>query len=258
MLGPMIVAPTAQLVGRAPELEVLDRAVAGLEDGYGGALSIVGAPGIGKSRLLAEVARRADAKGYLVLAGAASELERDLPFGVFVNAMDEYLESLEPRRLERLEEEVRVELARLFPSLASFGGGDGEALQDERYRVHRAVRILLEMLATKPLILVLDDFHWADSGSVELAGALLRRPPAARVLLVLGIRPRQLPERLASELSHAERDRTLTRIELGPLSRDDAGEFLGEAVSSSTADVLYEESGGVPFYLEQLARVPSA
>jgi DNA-binding NarL/FixJ family response regulator len=257
MLGPMIVAPTSQLVGRAAELEVLDRAVAGLEDGYGGALSIVGAPGIGKSRLLAELGNRADTKGYLVLAGAASELERDLPFGVFVDAMDEYLESLEPRRLERLEEEVRVELARLFPSLASFGGGDGAALQDERYRVHRAVRILLETLATKPLILVLDDFHWTDSGSVELAGALLRRPPAARVLLVLGIRPRQLPQRLASELSHAERDGTLTRIELEPLSLEDARELLGEAVSSSLAEVLYEESGGVPFYLEQLARVPS-
>src|SRR5687768_8921640 len=108
MLGAMTVAPTAGLVGRTAELEVLDRALAGLDGGYGGALSIVGAPGIGKSRLLSELAQRADATGYLVLAGAASELERDLPFGVFVDAMDEYLESLEPRRLERLPEEVRL------------------------------------------------------------------------------------------------------------------------------------------------------
>ena len=256
MLASMTGTPGDRLVGRAAELEVLDRAVAGLEDGYGGALSIVGAPGIGKSRLLAELARRADARGHLVLAGAASELERDLPFGVFVNAMDDYLESLEPRRLERLEPEVRVELARLFGSLARFAGA-GQALQDERYRVHRAVRILLETLATKPLVLVLDDFHWTDSGSVELAGALLRRPPAARVLLVFGIRPRQLPERMAAELGHAERDGTLTRIELAPLSLQDARALLGDAVSPSLAEVLYEESGGVPFYLEQLARVPS-
>src|SRR5829696_5181407 len=103
MLGAMTVAPTAGLVGRAAELEVLDGALAGLGGGYGGA------PGIGKSRLLSELARRADATGYLVLAGAASELERDLPFGVFVDAMDAYLESLEPRRLERLPEDVRGE-----------------------------------------------------------------------------------------------------------------------------------------------------
>ncbi|HEV2786320.1 MAG TPA: AAA family ATPase, partial [Solirubrobacteraceae bacterium] len=254
----LLMAPSDQLVGRAAELQVLDRAVAGLVDGVAGALSIVGAPGIGKSRLLAELAGRADEAGYIVLVGAASELERDLPFGVFVNALDEYLESLEARRLERLDEDVRVELARLFPSLSNLGTPGIEALQDERYRVHRAVRILLETLATKPLVLVLDDFHWTDSGSVELAGALLRRPPAARVLLVFGIRPRQLPARLITELSRSEREGSLTCVELGPLSREDAIEFLGDAFSRSMADVLYEESGGVPFYLEQLARVPTA
>ena len=72
------------------------------------------------------------------------------------------------------------------------------------------MRELLEQLAaTQPLVLVLDDFHWADSASVDLLGALLRRPPAARVLLVLGARPRQLPERLASALERAHRDGTL-------------------------------------------------
>jgi DNA-binding NarL/FixJ family response regulator len=252
-----MVQPTAQLVGRTAELELLDGVLTGLEAGSGAAVAVVGGPGIGKSRLLSALAERGDDRGCLVLSGSASELERDLPFGVFVDALDEYLESLEPRRLERLEEHVRVELARLFPSLSGFGGSDGQALQDERYRVHRAVRILLETLATKPLVLMLDDFHWTDSGSVELAGALLRRAPAAPVLLVLGLRPLQLPRKLTSELSHAERDGALTRIELGPLSREDAVAFLGKAVSPDVAEVLYEESGGVPFYLEQLARVPS-
>ena len=70
------------------------------------------------------------------------------------------------------------------------------ALQHERYRSHRAVRALLERLAaTKPLVLVLDDFHWADSASVELLGALLRRPPAAPVLIAVARRP-ATPERL--------------------------------------------------------------
>ena len=84
------------------------------------------------------------------------------------------------------------------------------ALQHERYRSHRAVRALLEQLAsTQPLVLVLDDLHWADSASVELLGALLRRPPAAPVLMALAVRPRHVPERLSDRAragaSRAER-----------------------------------------------------
>ena len=129
------------------------------------------------------------------------------------------------------------------------------ALQHERYRSHRAVRALLEHLAkTRPLVLVLDDLHWADSASVELLGALLRRPPAAAVLMALALRPRQMPERLSAALERAHRAAALTRIELGALTPDEARELLGEAVDGADATVLYEESGGNPFYLEQLAR----
>ena len=81
---------------------------------------------------------------------------------------------------------MRTELAHVFPSLSALASGREAALQHERYRSHRAVRALLEQLAaTKPLVLVLDDLHWADSASVELLGALLRRPPAAPVLIAL-------------------------------------------------------------------------
>ena len=119
-----------------------------------------------------------------MLSGSASELERDLPFWVFVDALDEYVEGLEPHRLEALEADVQSELAHVFPSLVRFAAPQASAFQDERYRIHRAVRELLERLtATKPLVLILDDFHWADSGSIELLGALLRRPPDAAVLM---------------------------------------------------------------------------
>lgn len=135
--------------------------------------ALVGEPGIGKSRLLAELAARAEQRGQLVLSGSASELERDLPFSVFVDALDEYVQGLEPRRLEALDDDVSTELGRVFPSLSRFASGRGAAFQDERYRSHRAVRELLERLtATKPLVLVLDDLHWADSASVELTSLL--------------------------------------------------------------------------------------
>ena len=143
----------------------------------------------------------------------------------------------------------------MFPSLTDHDAGQEVAPQHERYRSHRAVRELLELLATtQPLVLVLDDLHWADSASVELLGSLLHRLPAGPVLLALAMRPRQTPERLSAALERARRDGTATLTELAPLSRIEAGEFLGDAVESNEAATLYEESGGNPFYLEQLAR----
>ena len=126
------------------------------------------------------------------------------------------------------------------------------ALQHERYRSHRAVRALLELLATtRPLVLVLDDFHWADSASVELLGALLRRPPAAPVLIVARSAPAPDARAARSCARASAARRALTRVELGALT---PLERLGELVRRQGADVLYEESGGNPFYLEQLAR----
>src|SRR5262245_35994278 len=190
-----------RLVGRADELGSLQRILDELARGHPGAIELAGEPGIGKTRLLGEVAARAEARGHLVLSGSASELEHDLPFSVFVDALDEYLRGLDPGLLGRLNEDVRTELAQVFPSLWALAGGHEVAPQHERYRSHRAVRQLLERLAAPtPLVLVLDDVHWADSASAELLGALLRRPPATAVLMALAVRPRQTPERLSASL----------------------------------------------------------
>ena len=252
-------AQTGHLVGRAEELGSLDRVRAELDRGRSVAVLLVGEAGIGKTRLLAEFGARADAEGDLVLSGAASELERDLPFSLFVDALDEYVRGVDPELIAPLEDDVRTELAHVFPALTTLGGSSPSALQHERYRSHRAVRALLEQLAsTQPLVLMLDDLHWADPASVELLGALLRRPPSAPVMLALASRPLQVSERLSAALERAARADQLTRIELGALSVEEVRELLGDAGERVDADVLYAESGGNPFYLEQLARAGGA
>ena len=111
-----IVASIAeQVVGRAAELGVLDRALDGLELGSPAIVELVGEPGIGKTRLLAELSARANATGKLVLSGRAAEFERDLPFWVFVDALDEYVEGLEPGSLDALSDDVLAELAQVLP-----------------------------------------------------------------------------------------------------------------------------------------------
>lgn len=242
-------------VGRSAELGLIDRALAELDRGRSGTLDIRGEPGVGKTRLLAELADRADTRGAIVLLGAASELERDLPFAVFLDALDQYLGGLDPRLLDALEDDVRTELAFVFPSLARLATRRVLALQNERYRTHRAIRTLLELLAaTRPVVLVLDDLHWADAASIELLGGLLRRPPGAGILMAMAVRPRHVPERLVAALDRSHRANTSTRIDVGPLSLEEAQELLADLPQTADFNVLYEESGGNPFYLEQLAR----
>ena len=113
----MGVAP-APLVGRAEELALLDAALADLMHGEWKSVELVGDPGIGKTRLLEELATLASHRGQLVLSGAASELERDLPFWVFVNALDDYVRSLDPRLLDLVDADALAELANVFPSLS--------------------------------------------------------------------------------------------------------------------------------------------
>ena len=189
---------------------------------------------------------------------ARAELETDLPFWVFVDALDEYLQAVwssggsTPSRRRRSPTSRASSPRSSHPPPTARSGGD-------RYRMHRAVRQLLEALAaTKPLVLVLDDLHWADPASLELLGSLLRRPPDAPVLLAVALRPRQLDDALGGALERARGAGALTRLELGALSADEARQLLGAAVTGAVADALYEESAGNPFYLQQLARSPQS
>ena len=242
------------LVGRADELDALERLLDGLDRGGRGAIEVVGEPGIGKTRLLQELAVRAEVHGHLALGGSASELEHDLPFSVFVDALDEFLRGLDREWFAVLDAQVRAELAHVFPSVWALSDGREVALQHERHRSHRAVCQLLELLAERrPLVLVLDDVQWADPASVELLGALLRRPPGA-VLIALAMRTGRSRERLSTPIERAYRAGLLTTIELRALSAQEARDLLGETVDAADATALYDESGGNPFYLEQLAR----
>ncbi|HEY6748183.1 MAG TPA: AAA family ATPase, partial [Mycobacteriales bacterium] len=245
------------LVGRRAELALLADALAGIGARPPTAVAVTGEPGIGKTALLAELAARARDSGHLVLTGSATELEADLPFSVFVDALDRHVEERAPDLAAGLAGGTRAELAGLLPALSDATVHTGMPLQHERYRAHRAVRELLELLATAPgLLLVLDDLHWADPGSVELLAALLRRPPAAPVLMALGLRPHQAPDRLSAALEQAHRVGALVRVEPAALGPDESRQLLGPAVTGSAAAELHRRSGGNPFYLQQLARSP--
>lgn len=216
---------------------------------------LAGEPGIGKTALITEVLARSEGRGYRPLSGCATELERDVPFGVFTEALDRELRSLERGRLDFLEQHDRVLLASIFPSLApSAGGTPLPTLPDKRHGLLSAMRALLELLADdRPLVVALDDLHWADAESVDLICHLLYRGIANPSLLLLASRPTQSEPRLHSALAEADRHGTGLRMELGPLTEAEAHELLDAEIEPALQEALYHQSGGNPFYLEQLA-----
>lgn len=216
---------------------------------------MTGEPGIGKSRLLAGGLSRITDRRAVIAAGRASEFERQLPFSVLVDALDAYLGSVAGRRLATLGDLYTSILARVFPSLAQLQESGSRSI--EPTQLNHALRALLTLLASEQsLVLVLDDVHWADQASVELIVHLLHRPvPATK--LVIAFRPSRASGLLRHSVHAACNRGVCTEIGLGPLTQDEAERLLGPVRSAERRREIYRESGGNPFYLEQLARAES-
>jgi DNA-binding CsgD family transcriptional regulator len=249
---------SSQFVGRRDELDALVAGLGGLRARGTKWFALSGEPGIGKTRLLSELSSRAEEQGRLVLVGRGTEMERNLPFGIWVHALDDHVESLGGPKLDALVGDQLRELAWVLPSASAGAHVVPQGLQDDRFRAYRAVRTLLARLsAPRSLVLVLDDVHWADDASLELIAHLLRRPPPGPILLALAFRTGQAPSSLLAELAAARRDGSLTDLELAALSPAEAGSLVGEDIPGPVRSALYRQSGGNPFYLEELARTAS-
>ena len=246
----------AALVGRRQELTLVRRSLDEAEQGHSRALGLRGEAGIGKSRLLAELNANALERGHVVLTGRASELERDLPFALLVDAFDEDVTRQDMRSLERADEELLAQLAAVLPSVRATGGVEAVAAA-EHHRVARAVRTLLELMAQeRPLTLLLDDVHWADPASADVVALLLHRPPDGRILIAVATRSGRSPG-LEQALEIGVRAQTAEVADLGPLPIEEA-EALLPGIGRAALLRLHKESGGNPFYLQALARSTSA
>ncbi len=225
------------------------------QEGHARFSAVEGEPGMGKTRLLRELSDRASDQGCLVLHGRAAEFERELPFGLFVDALDNYLEAAPASAFDSLAPDLVDELATAFPAMRPLATGTTQApAPDDRVRVHRAVRDLIGGLAPgKAILIALDDMQWSDRASLELVGHLMRRPPRTGVLIAFSYRTRRLDSAVMSEIAAAEELDTLGMVRLAPLGRDDAAALVGG--NGSSGDTLYEDSGGNPFYLLELARL---
>ncbi|HXF31897.1 MAG TPA: AAA family ATPase [Solirubrobacterales bacterium] len=236
-----------ELVGRSAEIGEIEKAVAAARAGETRTVAVVGEAGIGKSALLDATAAMAERAGMTTLRGRAAEHEREVPFGLVVDALDDHVSGMHPSRLEAVGPELGV----VLPAVGD-GAAPPPAGATERFRLHRTLRSLLELLGReRPVALLLDDLHWADEASVELVLHLLRRPPRVGFLLVLGMRPGSAvdPVRDAGRRSDG-----WLELRPDPLDREAALSLLPADLDARLRERLLDTAAGNPLFLEQLAR----
>jgi DNA-binding SARP family transcriptional activator/tetratricopeptide (TPR) repeat protein len=225
------------LVGRAAELDLLQAALDTAWTGQPRLFLVRGEAGIGKSRLIAEGATEAVRRGGRVLVGQCHESDQALPFGPWVDLLRTALAELGPE-LAGLAPAWRVELARLVPELSDVAASSPEGPAHHR-RLFEAVAAFADTLArSRPLVLVLEDLHWADEPSLRLAVSLGRRLGVAPVLVVASVREEELADTPARARVLDLVTEAAATVSLGPLSRPDTTRLvaaLGRRGADATA-----------------------
>jgi ATP/maltotriose-dependent transcriptional regulator MalT len=243
---------SARLIGRAAELAALEAALADACNNQPSIAFVAGESGVGKTRLLAELERIAEDKDALVLTGDCVDLgESELPYVPLVSALRPLARSGD----EALTDTVRAAVGPLLPG----SGADAPAPGVDQARLFEGLLSLLDALGrARPVLLVIEDLHWADRSTRAALTFLSHSLTDERLLVVGSYRPDELHRRhpLRSLLAELERDPRTHRVALEPLSHDELADqledILGETPANELLERLWKRSGGNPLFSEEL------
>jgi predicted ATPase/DNA-binding CsgD family transcriptional regulator len=258
----------APLVGRTSQLAFLTEQLIEAQAGRTATTAVVlisGAPGIGKTRLLQEFPPVESATAVTVLRGGASQAAGMPPYLPFLEALGSYITTAS---VETIRAQVGLwaeSLAMLLPEIAArLGPIPSEhrlGPDQERFRLYEAVAGFLAAIAAQtPLVLILDDLQWADAATFDLLVHVAGRVRSAPLLIVCALREGDARENpaLLQAWTELNRRRLLITLPLRPLdaeqSRMLARHLLDGEVAPVLADMLFRQSEGNPFFLEELVR----
>ena len=252
------------LVGREAEIGMLGEAFEAAAGGTPQVVLVGGEAGSGKSRVVAEFTAGLRERALLLVGGCVDLGAAGLPYAPFTAALRDLVREQGPAEVTGLlPGHDAGELAGLLPELGSPpAGGDPEMA---RGRLFGLLLTLVERLAgTQPLVLVIEDLHWADRSTGELLAFLAGNLRQAAVLLVVTFRPDDLARagplrRLLAGLGRLE---GVTRLELARLSRRQVAAqleaILGRPAEPAVTAAVFERGGGNPLFTEVLTRTPTA
>jgi len=266
--GRLAVRPTAGVVGRNAEMQIMTDATKRVAGGEGREVFLIsGEAGLGKTTLVAEAARAAFDMGTCVLFGHCEE-DLATPYQLFAEALGHYVTHAPEEQLLAHVETHGSELSRLVPALASrireLPPSKATDSDSERFLLFAAVVGLLDTMAKEqPVVLVLDDLQWADKGSLLLLRHLASAEQAMRVLVLGTYRDSELSQThpLTDTLAALHCLRGVSHIELAGLDNSGVVALLEAAAGQSLdaagvglAHAVYRETDGNPFFVSELLR----
>jgi DNA-binding SARP family transcriptional activator len=252
------VATADALVGRVEELGTLRQAVAAAVDGGSGLVLVEGEPGMGKTRLLAEMATVAQRQGALVVWGRCLEGDATPSMWPWVQVVGAVLDSVPaPMRHAKLA----GELGRLVQPRHGVAGGPLMPDSGAQFRLFEEVVALAGQSAgRRPTVLVMDDLQWADGSSLQLLGHLATRLPHGFALIgALRNRAPVPGSELTRFLAAASRVRGHRRIRLVPLAPDEVAQLVrhetGRDPDAGVVREIHARTTGNPFFVRELSRL---
>lgn len=253
------------LVGRAAQLETLNRSLDWVRGGRGRVLTISGEAGIGKSRLVSEARSKAKLQGFMWLQGNCYEPDRVLPYSPILELIRSYLAPRPAEDWMQYLPGAPHELIRLLPELGAHFHDISSAPPleppQERRRLFQALAdIFIKLARLQPLLLVIEDIHWADETSVDFLLYLARRISDDPLLILLTYRTEEALSGLEHFLAELDREPYSGEFKLGHLSRDEVYQMIRallvpeRQVRAEFLDALYGMTEGNPFFVEEVLK----
>ena len=268
-MNPRPVAPATPFVGREPELATLSERLAAASAGHGSMVVLAGEPGIGKTRLAEEVAAQARAHGARALWGRCWEGEGAPAFWPWVQVIRAYLRGHEPEALRAELGPGGADIATLVPELRALlpEAPAPPALDpaQARFRLFDSITAFLAQAATaQPLVLILDDLHWADIPSLLLLEFLARDVADAHVLVVGSYRDVEVARGhpLMRTLANLARSPHVARLTLAGLTAPEVARAIAEVSGTPPPErlvtALVGETEGNPLFVTEMVRLLEA
>ncbi|MCH7970772.1 MAG: AAA family ATPase, partial [Chloroflexi bacterium] len=259
-------SPGDEFVGRGDENGRLDRVFDEVISGQGRIVIVLGEPGIGKTRLTRELTARATSRGASMAWGQCRDIEGTPPYWPWSQAIRVLLDEREPDFATSLPKAVTGPIATVIPELAGLiTGADrdtGKADDISQFQLFDSFTQLLKVAAEDgPLLVVLDDLHWADQASLGLLEFLSGEIASTRIMIVGTARTVDptVAGSLASAMAELARQPGFSRMELEGLSREEIGWLIGgefnTGPSSRFTDEVFSTTEGNPFFAIEMSRL---
>ena len=253
------------LVGRTREMDILSRALLAAASGAGQCFILAGEAGVGKTRLLTEIRRRALADRFLVLQGNCFEQDVSFPYAVIVDLLRTFFATSDAAAIREALGPLAAEMTKLLPELSWMlpeaqptPALDAEA---EKRRLFEALaQWLMRLSQTQPLLFVLEDLHWCDETSLDFLQVFLRRIARCPILALITYRRDDAGSPLTHWLARLDRERLAHEIVIKPLERADVEAMLRaifqleQPVRSEFLDPIVALTEGNPFFVEEVLK----